>query len=47
MIHLHDTEPVPLKLDSDGTIRVGGTRVPVDTVILAFHDGATAEEIAE
>lgn len=47
MIHLHETEPVPLKLDTDGTIRVGGTRVPLDTLVLAFHCGATAEEIAD
>jgi len=26
-------------------VRVGGTRVTLDTVIAAFHEGATAEEI--
>lgn len=28
-------------------MRVGGTRVTLDTVIQAFTDGATAEEIAQ
>ncbi len=32
--------------DADGVIRVGGTRVTLDTVITAFKQGATAEEIA-
>ena len=40
------TEPVPLKLDSNGVIRVGGTRVTLDTVVATFNEGATAEEIA-
>lgn len=40
------TETVPLTADSDGVIRVGKTRVTFDTVISAFLDGATAEEIA-
>jgi uncharacterized protein (DUF433 family) len=30
-----------------GVARVGGTRVTLDTVIAAFSDGATAEEIAQ
>jgi uncharacterized protein (DUF433 family) len=40
-------EPVPLRLDAGGVVRVGGTRVPLDTVVAAFHDGATAEEIVQ
>ena len=36
----------PLRLDADGILRVGGTRVTLDTVIGAFEEGATAEEIA-
>ena len=39
------TEPVPLKTDANGVVRVGTTRVTLDTVIGAFVDGATAEEI--
>lgn len=39
------TETVPLVRDADGVIRVGRTRVTLDTVVSAFLDGATAEEI--
>lgn len=39
-------EPVPLSFDSDGVMRVTGTRVPVDTLIEAFEAGSTAEEIS-
>jgi uncharacterized protein (DUF433 family) len=39
------TEPVPLRRDEHGTIRVGDTRVTLDTVIHAFQQGACAEEI--
>lgn len=35
----------PLRIDEHGVLIVGGTRVPLDTVIGAFHEGATPEEI--
>ena len=41
------TEILPLSTDDDGVIRVGGTRVTLDTIIAAFIEGATAEEIAQ
>ena len=41
------TFPIPLQTSPDGVIRVGETRVTLDTVVGAFHDGATAEEIAQ
>jgi uncharacterized protein (DUF433 family) len=37
--------PLPLTLGADGVARVGNTRVTLDTVIAAFVEGATAEEI--
>jgi uncharacterized protein (DUF433 family) len=37
--------PVPLKEDADGIVRVGRTRVSLDIVVDAFAEGATAEEI--
>ena len=37
--------PIPLKTDVDGVVRVGNTRVTLDTVITAFKEGATAEEM--
>ncbi|MCY3023173.1 MAG: DUF433 domain-containing protein [Planctomycetota bacterium] len=40
-------ETIPLRTDADGVIRVGGTRVTLDTVVAAFEQGATAEEIAQ
>lgn len=42
-----DPEPVPLVTSADGVIRVGATRVTLDTVVAAFREGATAEEIAQ
>ena len=36
---------LPLAADSNGVVRIGGTRIPIDTVIGAFNDGMTAEEI--
>ncbi|MBI3654522.1 MAG: DUF433 domain-containing protein [Acidobacteria bacterium] len=41
------TETIPLKTDTDGVVRVGGTQVTLDTIIEAFTEGATAEEIAQ
>jgi uncharacterized protein (DUF433 family) len=42
-----DAEPVPLQTDADDVVRVGGTRVTLDTIVGAFGQGATAEEIAQ
>lgn len=39
--------PAPLREDEHGVIRVANTRIPFDTVLDAFHAGATAEEIAQ
>lgn len=38
-------EPAPLAASSDGIVRIGGTRVTLDTVVAVFKQGATAEEI--
>jgi uncharacterized protein (DUF433 family) len=40
-------EVLPLQTDQYGSIRVGGTRVTLDTVIHIFNEGSAAEEIAE
>ena len=37
--------PIPLKTDQEDVVRVGNTRVTLDTVVSAFKEGATAEEI--
>ncbi len=41
------SEQPPLTPNDDGVIRIGRTRVLLDTVIAAFNEGATAEEIAQ
>lgn len=40
-------DPIPLHMDGDGVLRVGKTRVTLDTVVGAFMDGATPEEIVQ
>lgn len=40
-------EPIPLETDADGVVRVGGTRVTLDTIVAAFEEGLTAEEIVQ
>jgi uncharacterized protein (DUF433 family) len=42
----HPVSKVPLKTDSEGVVRVGETRVTLDSVIGAFKNGSTSEEIA-
>lgn len=41
------TEAIPFQVDENGVAFVGETRVTLDTVIVAFSGGATAEEIAQ
>jgi uncharacterized protein (DUF433 family) len=41
------TEVIPLETDEHGVIRVSNTRVTLDTIVTAFKEGATAEEIAQ
>jgi uncharacterized protein (DUF433 family) len=38
-------EPIPLSVDSHGTVRVGGTRVTLETVLEIFKQGASPQEI--
>ncbi len=40
-----DITPPPFAQDSLGIIRIGGTRITLDTIIHAFKDGAACEEI--
>lgn len=40
-------ETPPLSADASGVLRIGSSRVTLDSVISTFLDGATAEEIAE
>jgi uncharacterized protein (DUF433 family) len=36
-----------MQLDHQGVLRIGGTRVTLETVIHAYLEGATPEEIAQ
>jgi uncharacterized protein (DUF433 family) len=40
-------EPAPIKTDTCGVVRVAETRVTLDTVVTAFLEGCTPEEIKE
>jgi uncharacterized protein (DUF433 family) len=40
-------DPVPIREDAAGALRVGGTRVLLELVIRAFEDGATPETIVQ
>ena len=42
-----EVQSPPLQIDDAGAVRVGGTRVTLDTVIGEFLDGASPESIAE
>jgi uncharacterized protein (DUF433 family) len=41
------TPALPLVVDAHGVMRVNGTRVTLETIVAAFTEGATAEEIAQ
>jgi uncharacterized protein (DUF433 family) len=40
-------ERVPIEADPQGAVRVAGTRVTLETIVDAFHAGATPEDIAQ
>ena len=40
-------EPIPLVTTADGVVRIGTTRVTLDTVVAAYREGMTPEGIAE
>ena len=46
MAIVETTQEVPLTVTPDGTIRIAGSRVSLDSVIYHYRHGATAEEIA-
>lgn len=42
----HITDPHPLRQDEHGVIRIGQTRVALQSIVYLFDQGASAEEIA-
>ncbi|MDZ7953444.1 DUF433 domain-containing protein [Nostoc sp. DedQUE09] len=47
MLLIPTVTPIPRVTDASGIVRVSKTRITIDTVITAFLEGATAEEIGE
>ena len=47
MIALETTQSVPLSLTDEGTIRVSGSRVNLETVVYQYQQGNSAESILE
>lgn len=47
MMKLETTQPVPLALTKDGTIRIKGSRVSLNSIVHHFKQGATAEQIQD
>jgi uncharacterized protein (DUF433 family) len=45
MTTLETTQTLPLRLTEDGTIRVGDSRVSLDSVVQHYKLGASAEQI--
>ncbi len=45
MVLLEPTQTVPLSMSQDGSIRIGDSRVSLDSVLHHYLQGATAEEI--
>ena len=41
------TEQPPLRVEPDDTVRVGATRVTLDTVVGAYNSGAAAEQVVQ
>ena len=42
-----ETQTLPLTKTANGVIRIAHTRVTLDTIVEAFKEGATTEEIAQ
>lgn len=47
MVALPNSVPMPLRTDAYGVIRVGGTRVTLQSVIYEYQRGSGPKEIAE
>jgi uncharacterized protein (DUF433 family) len=47
VMHAFAAKPPPLTTGEDGTVRIAGTRVSLETVVAAFDAGATAEQIMQ
>src|SRR4051794_23336343 len=41
------SSPASLRVDDAGVIRIGSSRVTLDTIVAAFHAGATPEQMVQ
>lgn len=47
MVDATITEVIPIYSDKDGRMRVSGTRVLLDLIVYAYHQGETPEHIVQ
>jgi len=47
MANFSAVDTIPIAKDADGVIRVSGTRVTLDSLVEAFQQSATPEEISQ
>ena len=48
VVEVHDpVERVPIETDANGVVRVGHTRLTLESIVPAFDAGATPEEIVQ
>lgn len=47
MLVVPKADSIPLTIDANGVVRISKSRVTLDTVVTAFLEGCTAEEIRE
>ena len=46
MAPMLSADPIPLRCDASGVLRIGDSRVTLDTLVHHYRDGASADEIA-
>lgn len=42
-----EADPLPLSRDSAGVIRIAGTRVSLESIVVLYKQGASVQELAE
>jgi uncharacterized protein (DUF433 family) len=47
LLEMLTPHPPPLRTEADGTLRIGNSRVTMNTVIHAFNDGASLEAVVD
>lgn len=47
LVETFTAQELPLRMDQDGVVRIGRTRVTLDTLVEAYESGATPEGIVQ